>query len=145
MMDKKWKPVILDKASQEWIIKHFKHTKNAEIAQRFGISLNYIHSFARKHGLKKTPQFLCKCQLATASAAKALHLKNGTYPPKGSLIPNAHRYLPGHKESVATKRKRSESLRKSRNELLEKEYLRKALGEPQKTKIKLGQDSPRRI
>lgn len=134
---KDFTPVVLTEAAQEWIIKHFKHTKNAEIAQRFGISQEWLHRFARKHGLKKTPQFFRKCQLATAQAAKASHLKNGTYPPKGFEIPNRHTFQKGHKLNPASEAKRKESLRRARAALMERERLRIALGEPQQTKIKL--------
>lgn len=134
---KDFTPVVLTEAAQEWIIKHFKHTKNAEIAQRFGISQEWLHRFARKHGLKKTPQFFRKCQLAAAQAAKASHLKNGTYPPKGFEIPNRHTFQKGYKLNPASEAKRKESLRRARAALMERERLRIALGEPQQTKIKL--------
>lgn len=39
------------------------------------------------------------CQRYTAKKAKQSHLKNGTYPPKGFIIPNSekYRFKPGHK------------------------------------------------
>ena len=38
------------------------------------------------------------CQLHTAEKAKLSHLKNGTYPPKGFIIPGSEKYCfkPGH-------------------------------------------------
>ena len=118
-----------------------------ERSQRFGVSQGWLHRFARKHGLKKTSQFFHKCQLEAAAAAKASNLRNGTYPPKGFRIPGseAYRFQKGHRLPKASAAKRRESLRKSRQELMNREFLRVALGEPQKTKIKIGQDSPRRI
>ena len=140
-------PVILQEKDQAWIIKHFKNTKNAEIAERFGISEGWLHRFARKHGLKKTSQFFHKCQLEAAAAAKESNLRNGTYPKKGTPVPGgeATRFQKGHRLPKASEAKRRESLRKSRQELVDREFLRVALGEPQKTKIKIGQDSPRRV
>jgi len=139
-----FKPVLLAQDAQEWIIRHFKHTKNAEIAERFGISMEWLHRFARKHGLRKTPQFMKKCQLATAAAAKASHLRNGTYPPKGYQIPNANRFKPGHKESSATRRKRLAKAAAALAHTRDLERLRVALGEPQKTKLNLKPACPRK-
>lgn len=38
------------------------------------------------------------CQAFTAKKAKESHLRNGTYPPKGFIIPNREKYYfkPGH-------------------------------------------------
>ena len=75
-----------------WLQKHFKNTKNAVLAEKLGISESGLHRLARQYGLKKTPRFMKKCQRATSEAAKASHLKNGTYPPKGYRIPRSEEY-----------------------------------------------------
>lgn len=141
-----FKPVLLEQDAQDWIIRHFKHTKNAEIGERFGISQEWLHRFARKHGLKKSPQFLKKCHAATAAAAKASHLRNGTYPPKGFKIPNseANWFKPGYKQSASSIRKRTAKSAESRRRTVERERLRIALGEPQKTKLNLKPACPRK-
>ncbi|TFU92411.1 hypothetical protein E4T81_12540 [Barnesiella sp. WM24] len=80
-----------------WIINHFKHTRNEEIMRKFGISHSMLHRIARENGLSKTRQFMRKTQDAAQQAAAESHKKNGTYPPKGYIIPNAskNRFQPG--------------------------------------------------
>lgn len=53
-----------------WFIRHYKHTKNDEICAKLGISTSYLHNLARRHGLKKSKQFMKKCQAAAVVAAK---------------------------------------------------------------------------
>lgn len=53
-----------------WFIRHYKHTKNADICQKLGISESYLHSLARLHGLKKSRQFMAKTQANAVAAAK---------------------------------------------------------------------------
>lgn len=72
-----------------WIIRHFKHTRNEEIMSKFGISHSSLHRIAREHGLSKTRQFMKKTQVAAQQAAAESHKRNGTYPPKGFVIPNS--------------------------------------------------------
>lgn len=76
--------ITLTEKQENWLKKHFLHTKNAEIAQKLGISETAVHRFARALGLKKSRQYMVKCQRETADAAKRSHRLNGTYPPKGS-------------------------------------------------------------
>jgi len=82
----------LTEAQIAYLVKHFKNTKNALLAEKLGISETGVHRLARKYGLKKTRQFMRKTQRATADAAKASHLKHGTYPPKGYKIPRSEEY-----------------------------------------------------
>lgn len=81
--------IYLTPEQEKWLVAHFKHTKNDEIKARLGISDSTLHRMAREHGLKKSRQFMQKCQRATTEAAKASHLRNGTYPPKGYIIPKS--------------------------------------------------------
>lgn len=60
---------LTDKQTQ-WLIRHFKHTKNDDIAARFNISLSHLHRLARLYGLKKTHQFMTKTQANAAAFAK---------------------------------------------------------------------------
>ena len=65
-------PALTEKQTK-WLAAHFKHTKNAEIAARLGISESYLHRVARSLGLKKTKQFMRKTQAnATAHAKEAI-------------------------------------------------------------------------
>ena len=82
----------LSEAQQKWFIKHFKHTKNEDVAAKLGVSQRTAIRLARQLGLQKTRQFMTKCQRATADAAKASHLRNKTYPKKGSKIPRSEEF-----------------------------------------------------
>ena len=63
----------LTERQTKWLTAHYKHTKNAEIAARLGISESYLHRVARSLGLKKTKQFMRKTQAnATAHAQVAM-------------------------------------------------------------------------
>lgn len=129
-------------ASQEaWLIKHYKHTKNAEVAVHLGISQSTMHRIVRKLGLKKTPQFIRKCQQATAAAAKESHLRNGTYPPKGYVVPNRRPFPKGVSNAERFgKRKEAERIRKSaesRENTRKSERARATFGLPQRTKLRV--------
>lgn len=129
-------------ASQEtWLIKHYKHTKNAEVAAHLGISESTMHRIVRKLGLKKTPQFMRKCQQAATAAAKESHLRNGTYPPKGFVIPNRYSFPKGvsNVEKLG-KRKEADRIRKStesREKTRKSERARATFGLPQRTKLRV--------
>lgn len=102
--------IVLTPDQLRWLISHFKHTKNDEIKARLNISDSTLHRFARELGLKKSRQFMQKCQRATNEAARASHLRNGTYPPKGFIIPKSaeNRFKKGHcnKDRMSPKRYR---------------------------------------
>lgn len=84
----KYGAIILSEKQEAWLIKHFKHTKNEEIAEKLGVSLRSVNRLAERRGLTKSKQFMKKCQLETVAAANRSHRLNGTYPPKGHKIPN---------------------------------------------------------
>ena len=131
-------------ASQEaWLIKHFKHTKNAECATKLGISQRSVSRLAKEYGLKKTPQFMRKCQQATTAAAKESHLRNGTYPPKGSKIPRSEEYQlkPGEcmRDRMTPKRwaERNRKAAESRAKTWKSEKARATFGLSQRTKLRV--------
>lgn len=61
---------LTDKQTQ-WLIRHFKHTKNDDIIARLHISMSYLHRLARSLGLKKTKQFMRKTQANAVVHAQA--------------------------------------------------------------------------
>lgn len=137
----KTEKITLTPGQLKWLEEHFKHTRNAEAARRLGISETSLHRFARRLGLKKTPQFMRKCQRATADAAKASHLRNGTYPPKGYIIPGSenNRFRKGE-TSLQRIGKRKERIRveksaASRRQILKEERARALFGIPRKTRL----------
>ncbi len=131
--------IVLSPAQEAWLRKHFKHTKNDDIAAKFGWSQTTLHRFARQMGLTKTPQFQSKCQRNAADKAKASHLRNGTYPPKGYIIPKSqeHRFKPGHKETEAAKRRRVAKAVETMRQIRKEEKARANWGLRQLTKLRV--------
>lgn len=83
------------KLSQEqiwWLKRNFPEMRNEVCATYLGISSPSVKRLANRYGLKKTAQFMKDCQAFTAKKAKESHLKNGTYPPKGFIIPGREKY-----------------------------------------------------
>jgi len=134
---------ILTEKQVEWLKQHYKHTKNADCAKKLGISPTSVYLLAKKYGLKKSTQFMHKCQKAIAATAKESHLRNGTYPPKGQPIPGWERgaLKPGQsmKERMGARRwkkavaKRTESWKKT----YRLEYGRMLFGIPRRTKLRV--------
>ena len=131
--------INLSAKQEAWLLRHFRHTKNDEITRRLGVSHTWLHRYAREHGLVKTARFQKKCQAAAAAAAKESHLRNGTYPPKGFIIPGseAYRFKPGRKESPAAKRRRVLKATATRNRTIKEDQARVRWGLPQLTKMRL--------
>lgn len=63
--------IVLSEKQEKWLIKHFKHTKNKEIAERLGIAEVSLHRIARRMGLTKSKQFVAKCQAERVAKAAA--------------------------------------------------------------------------
>lgn len=132
----------LTEYQRNWIIKHFKNTKNDVIMEKLKISHSMLHRFAREQGLKKTKQFQSKCQLNASNIARKRNLVNN-WPPKGYIIPRSEefrykagitpRQRLGEKNNAERIRKSSESRRKT--VLAEKR--RVLFGLPQRTKLKV--------
>ena len=84
--------ITLTPEQETWLVRHFKHTRNAEAAVRLGISERSLTRIARRLGLEKSRQFMRKTQRNAADKAKESHLRNGTYPPKGYRIPRSEEF-----------------------------------------------------
>lgn len=136
------KKEVTDK-QREWLSKHFHNTKNEEIAERFGWSHGFLHRLAREMGLRKTDRFLAKCQRNAADKAKDSHIINGTYPPKGYIIPGSveHRFKAGETNyqrlGARRNRQRIEKLAESRRQTWKEEKARRVFGVPQRTKLRV--------
>ena len=136
-------PLQITAKQSEWLMQHFKHTKNAECAKKLGISESSLHRIARELGLKKTPQFMRKCQAATAKAAQESHIANGTYPPKGFIIPKSENYrfkkgeTPLMRHGKAKEAARIKKSTEAREATRRAEKRRILFGLPQKTKLRL--------
>lgn len=135
--------IELTERQTAYLIRHFKHTKNPELAEKLGISETALHRFARLYGLKKTPQHMRKMQRNTAEKAKESHLKNGTYPPKGYRIPRSEefQFRPGEKpvDRLGEKRNKERIAKSaaSRAATYHDELLRSKWGLEQRTKMRV--------
>ena len=139
----KYGKVILSDKERTWLLRHFKHTRNEDILARLGISASTLYRIVRELGLGKSPQHLKKCQEHAARKARESHLANGTYPPKGYVIPGSenYRFKPGEsnkdrmgKEAFKEMHRR---IGESRKETLKKEKRRVLFGLEQKTGLRV--------
>lgn len=126
---------------EQWLVKHYKHTPNAEIMEKFSISYSMLHRAVRALGLRKSKQFMRKTVLYASEQAKKSHLANGTYPPKGYVIPNRHKFPKGvsSRELLGEKRYK-EVLAKAaetRRKTWKSERARATFGFEQKTKLRV--------
>lgn len=145
----KTEKITLTPQQERWLIRHFKHTKNDEIMSRLGLSHSTLHRLARELGLKKSKQFMKKCQEATTQAAWRANRRKG-WPPKGYRIPNRDKNC--FKKGVTNlqrlgPKRNAERIAKSaatRRETVRKEHARIVFGLPQKTKLKIF-SNPNRI
>lgn len=137
-----------------WLTTHFKHTKNKDICLKFGISEATLHRIARKHGLKKSRQFMQKIQTAASQAAvKAIHSESSELKKKRREIAIRNSMKGRFKKGVyalknkspeeleAMRRKQAETRKKS----LKTDIARICLGLEQIKKFRLPKDfNPKR-
>lgn len=140
--------VVMTDEQKIWMIRHFKHTKNEVICQRFGWSHGTMHRFARDLGLKKSGQFMKKCVDEATAASVRSHLENGTYPPKGYVIPRSEEFrIKKGEHRKETKKQREERIRKAAATtaaIRKLERGRVLFGLEQRTKLKV-RKSPGRV
>lgn len=143
----------ITEAQEKYIIKHYPNTKNAEIMERVGCGESTIHRVARKHGLKKTAQFLNKMKRYTLSEAYKTCLEYGVYEEtrermrekmleysrRGFHIPGSFQKGQSNKDRLSKKRYKEmiEKMRESRKELIRKEKMRVKWGLEQKTGLRV--------
>ena len=136
---------------EAWLVRHYKHTKNAEIAERLGVSPRTVNRLANLYGLKKSAQFIRKTQTDAAAAAKLSHLRHGTYPPKGYIIPRSAEFQFRAGETPAArmgeKRWKEAHARavESRKKTWRHEHARWIFGVERKTKLRVAQQPKQRI
>lgn len=110
--------------------KMYRNTKNDEIMLKLDISFGTLHRTARALGLTKTKRFMRRCQRDTAAKARDSHIVNGTYPPKGYIIPGSERYrfkageTPLQRLGARKERRRVEKSAESRRQTLREERAR---------------------
>lgn len=141
----------LTEKETEWIIKHYKHTKNNDILFKFGIGESTLHRLARKHGLTKSRQFMQKQQKINADAGYKACEEYGIYEESRKRAVEQWKKLKAEGKSLGfkkgennrsrlSKKKYAEMIKKmseSRAELIRKERMRVKWGLPQKTRLKV--------
>lgn len=142
------KRVHLNEQQVAWLVKHYKHTRNADIQAKLGLSEGSLHRMARKLGLSKSPQFIRKTQEAAAKKAYESHKRNGTFPPKGYIIPYSQEHWfkvgdPRRHWSAKREKERIEKAAATLRSIRESEVVRIKYGLPQLTKMRLCGDSAR--
>ena len=143
--------IVLTPEQEAYLVKHYKNTKNDILMEKLGLRFSTFHRFVRQLGLKKTKQFMKKCQKATSDAAKASHIANGTYPPKGYRIPRSEefQYKPGDKPWAKCGRRKWNKGRKKAaetwKETFKEDRCRRRWGLQQKTRLRVKQTPRQRI
>ena len=143
-------PIILTEKQEAWLQKHFKHTKNEDIARYLNISPRSVNRIAKRRGLKKSCQFIRKCQTEAQKKAHEVNLRNGNYPPKGYRIPNSEKYYFKKGDRIIDRigpKREAERLAKSvasRKETFRLEKARALFGLPRQTKLQVVQ-RPRKL
>ena len=134
-----------------WIVKHYAHTKNEDIMEKFGIGESTLHRLARKYGLKKSRQQMKKTQRNATEAAYEVCKRYGIYEETArrmkekmnEMIANGER-IPGsfvkgqsNRDRLGPKRFKQciEKATETMREIRRKERVRLHFGLPQKTKL----------
>lgn len=143
MTNNQFTPIVLTDQQEAWLSKHFKHTKNEDIAKQLNISYRTVTRLARRRGLEKSKQFMKKCQKEAMQKANLSNRINGTYPPKGYHVPNSEKYhfkkgvrpvdMLGEKRNA----KRIAKSAATRRQTLKLEKARALFGLPQQTKLQV--------
>lgn len=134
-----------------WIIKHYKHTRNRDILDKFGIGESTLHRIARKHHLTKSKQFMRKVlaensRLAVeVSRTYGLNAERAEYTRQQWVRWKAEGRKVGFQPGISQRERLGEekfhamreNIRHSRNETIRKERMRINWGLPQRTKLKL--------
>ena len=146
----------LTEEETQWIVRHYQHTKNSDIMEKFGIGESQLHRIARKYGLKKSRQQMKKMQANATEAARVVCRRYGLYEElaqrmkekltemsaRGERIPGS--FAPGVTNIMRLGKKRNderiEKVRASLNETIRKERMRIHFGLPQATKLNLTYD-----
>lgn len=137
----------------QWIVRHYRHTKNDDIMAKFGIGESSLHRVARKYGLTKSRQHMKKMQWNATCHAHEACRRYGIYEEtavrmkqeaedrkaRGERIPGS--FMPGQSNRDRMSKKQFkecyERIHEKRRETIRKERLRIKWGLPQKTRLNL--------
>lgn len=142
--------VVLTPQQEKWFITHFKHTKNEDVCKKLDISLTTMQRLKRKYGLKKSKQFMVKCQAECTQRAWEVNRERG-WPPKGFQIPNGDkgRFKPGYSplERLGPKKfaERAKKSAETRRATFKRERARVVWGLEQKTKLRVAKQPQEKL
>ena len=134
-----------------WIVKHYKHTPNRDIMDKFGIGESTLHRVARKCGLTKSKQYMKKVANENNANAMATCRRYKVYEQSAEFARQQWRERKERGETCGFEKGKSlvdriglkcakvawEKTRIARNETIRKERIRINWGFEQKTKLKL--------
>ena len=132
-----------------WLEKHYRHTKNADIMAKLNMSEGTLHRLARQHGWTKSKQFQHKMQDNAQLAAAESHRLNGTYPPKGYVIPGnrVNCFKPGVTNLMRLGKRRNDAriakAQATMREMREADRMRVKYGLPRLNNLNINGDSHR--
>lgn len=134
-----------------WIVKHYKHTPNYDIMDKFGIGESTLHRIARKHNLVKSKQYMKRTANENNANAMSTCRRYKVYEQNAEYARRqwkqwkeegiSHGFKKGESIESRYGKKRAkaiyEKVRVSRNETIRKERIRINWGFEQKTGLKL--------
>lgn len=143
----------------QWLINHYRHTKNSVILVKFGIGESRLHRIARKYGLKKSKQFQRKVQRENVVKAGEVCEEYGVYEQNAEYAREQWRLLKERGETRGFKRGESnkdrmsprkfkqymERIHEKRRETVRKERMRIRWGLEQHTNLKLVHNRERSV
>lgn len=103
-----WSKTMLD-----YLRRHYATTINQDLADWLGVSMRTVIRKARELGLEKDPAWMRRMSVSHGKEGHIVSRHRG-YPgrfPKGVRSNPDGEFKPGHKESEATRQKRSEAMR----------------------------------
>lgn len=143
--------VKLSDKQLDYLVKHFKCMDNEYLCMQLGISIGTLYKFVHRFGLKKSKAHKHQMICEASAAAKAVHLKYGTHPPKGYRIPRSEefQFKPGVKSvdrwGRKKERERIQHAVEGRRRTYINEKMRVMRGLPQQTKLKIRSQPRQRI
>lgn len=133
--------VTLTPEQEQYLIAHFPHKFNSEIAQHLGISVRTVNRLSAARGLVKSQQLIQLRQRKAGEAASAYHYLHPV--PPGFRIPGGEKYQfkkgqsPRERMTPERYAQVREQMRNTRNATIRKERARITFGLPQRTRLKL--------
>lgn len=151
MKRNKYSKIILAETEQDWMREHFSNTKNAEIAEYFGISPRTVVRIARDMGLRKHPDFTEAMQRNAAEhAARANRANGGNAGTKNLLLyGKAYQFKKGERQKDKMSAEAFEAVHRQigeqRKHTIKAEKRRVLFGLEQKTKLRVVQAPKEKI